>query len=164
MATQRQSILTAKLRLDVQEFYSRYAECLEGGRLIHWPEFFVDACVYRVTTRRNFRLRLEEDLITLTGKTALRDHIAGIGRSEDFEPYLQRLYIANFRIQESSAEELHVQANFQVLRTFPERRAELFVSGSYQDRIAISRQRLYISEKLCLLDSDVLPESLDFPI
>ena len=164
MATPRQSILTAGLRLDVQEFYSRYAECLEGGRLIHWPEFFTDACVYRVTTRRNYRLRLEEDLITLTGITALRDHIAAVGRSEDFEPHLQRLYIGNFRIQASSDEELHVQANFQVLRTFPERRTELFVSGSYLDRITVIRRRPYISEKLCLLDSDVPPDSLDLPI
>jgi hypothetical protein len=31
-------VLTAELRLDVQEFYSRYAECLDGGRLQVWPE------------------------------------------------------------------------------------------------------------------------------
>lgn len=164
MATQEQSILTADLRLDMQEFYFRYAECLEGGRLLHWPEFFVDACVYRVTTRRNFRLGPEKDLITLTGRTAMRDRIAAIGRSEDFEPHLQRHYIANVRIQASSAEDLRVRANFQVLRTYPARRTELFVSGSYQDRIAVSGRRLSFSEKLCLLDSDVPPESLVFPI
>ncbi|MCC6472342.1 MAG: nuclear transport factor 2 family protein [Burkholderiales bacterium] len=164
MATLEPSILTAELRLDVQEFYFRYAECLDGGRLLHWPDFFVDACVYRVTTRRGLRLGPAEDLVNIGGKTAMRDRIVAIGRSEDFEPHAQRHYIANFRVQAPSPEELRIHANFQVLRTYPEQRTEYFVSGTFQDRIAISDGRLHFAEKLCVLDSDLAPESLVYPL
>lgn len=51
MPATEKSVLTAELRLDVQEFYARYAECLDGGRLQQWPEFFLESCVYRITTR-----------------------------------------------------------------------------------------------------------------
>jgi 3-phenylpropionate/cinnamic acid dioxygenase small subunit len=157
-------ILTPELRLDVQEFYSRYAECLDGGRLQQWPEFFLDSCTYRVTTRRNLRLGPEEHLVSLSTRTTMRDRIVAIGQSEDYEPHKQRHVVSNFRVQAASEEELRVQANFEILRTFPEKRTELFVSGYYDDRIAITGGRLHFREKLCVLDSDVPPESLIYPI
>lgn len=164
MAVTEKSILTAELRLDVQEFYSRYAECLDGGRLQHWPEFFLDSCTYRITTRRNLRLGPDGDIMSLSTRTTMRDRLIAIGQSEDYEPYAQRHTIANFRMQAASEEELRVQANFQILRTYPDRRTEFFASGLYDDRLAISGSRLNFKEKLCVFDSDVPPESLVYPI
>ena len=164
MPATEKSVLTADLRLDVQEFYARYAECLDGGRLQQWPEFFLESCVYRITTRRNLRLGPEEDLVFLSARTAMIDRIVAIGQSEDYEPHTQRHTISNFRIQAASEQELRAQANFQILRTFPEGRTEYFVSGSYSDRIAVSAGRLNFREKICVLDSDVPPDSLIYPI
>jgi len=163
-AMPEKGVLTPELRLDVQEFYSRYAECLDGGRLQVWPEFFLDYCVYRVTTRRNLRLGPDEDLMSMSTRTGMRDRIVAIGQSEDYEPHMQRHFVSNFRIQAASDDELRAQANFQILRTFPERRTEYFVSGTYSDRIAISNGRLNFREKICVLDSDVPPVSLLYPI
>jgi salicylate 5-hydroxylase small subunit len=156
--------LTAELRLDLQEFYFRYAEALDGGRLTQWPEFFIEACVYRVGTRKGLRAGGEEDLMSLNGKTSMRDRIGAIGQSEDYEPHQQRHYITNFRIQSAAEDELRVQANFQVLRTFPERTTEAFLSGFYLDRVQVAGRRLAFKEKLCVLDSDVPPDLLIYPI
>jgi salicylate 5-hydroxylase small subunit len=158
------TVLTAELRLDVQEFYSRYAECLDGGRLQVWPEFFLEYCVYRITTRRNLRLGPDADLVSLSTRNGMRDRIVAIGQSEDYEPHTQRHFVSNFRIQAASDEELRAQANFHILRTFPDRRSEYFVSGTYNDRVAISAGRLHFREKICVLDSDVPPDSLVYPI
>src|SRR5258708_5682221 len=129
MPVTEKAVLTAELRLDVQEFYARYAECLDGGRLQQWPEFFVDSCTYRVTTRRNLRLGPDEHLVSLSTRSTLRDRIVAIGQSEDYEPHTQRHTISNFRVQAASDEELRVQANFQILRTFPENRTEFCGCG-----------------------------------
>jgi 3-phenylpropionate/cinnamic acid dioxygenase small subunit len=163
MPVTEKTVLTAELRLDVQEFYARYAECLDGGRLQVWPEFFLDTCVYRITTRRNLRLGPDEDLVSLATRTAMRDRIVAIGQSEDYEPHTQRHFVSNFRIQVAGDDELRAQANFQILRTFPEQRSGYFVSGSYSDRISITAGRLHFREKICVLDSDVAPE-LVYPI
>ena len=164
MPVTEKSVLTAELRLDIQEFYARYAECLDGGRLAQWPEFFLESCVYRITTRRNLHLGPEEDLVSLSTRASMLDRIGAIGQSEDYEPHMQRHIISNFRIQAASAEELRAQANFHILRTFPEGRTEYFVSGAYSDRIAVTSGRLNFREKICVLDSDVPPESLIYPI
>lgn len=164
MPVTENSVLTAELRLDVQEFYARYAECLDGGRLQQWPEFFLETCAYRITLRRNLRLGPDDDLVSLSSRAAMFDRIIAIGQSEDYEPHTQRHTISNFRVQAASEQELRVQANFHILRTFPELRTEYFVSGYYTDRIAISSGRLNFREKICVLDSDVPPESLVYPI
>ena len=157
-------VLTAELRFDVQEFYFRYAECLDGGRLQQWPEFFLESCSYRIATHRALRLGPDEDLMFLTSRTSMRDRIVALGQSEDYEPHTQRHTLSNFRMQAASAEELRVQANFHILRTFPGRRSEYFVSGYYNDRVAIAAGRLNFKEKICVLDSDVPPDSLVYPI
>jgi 3-phenylpropionate/cinnamic acid dioxygenase small subunit len=162
--TAEKAVLTPELRLDVQEFYARYAECLDGGRLQQWPEFFLETCVYRITTRRNLRLGPEEDLVWLSSRSAMFDRIVAVGQSEDYEPHMQRHTVSNFRVQAASGEELRAQANFQILRTFPERPTESFVSGSYNDRISIASGRLHFREKICVLDSDVAPTALVYPI
>ena len=158
------SVLTPELRLDIQEFYARYAECLDGGRLQQWPEFFLEACVYRITTRRNLRLGPDQDFTSISSRAAMFDRIVAIGQSEDYEPHMQRHTVSNFRIQAASAQELRAQANFQILRTFPDRNTEFFVSGSYNDRISVSAGRLHFREKICVLDSDIAPVSLVYPI
>jgi salicylate 5-hydroxylase small subunit len=157
-------VLTPELRLDIHEFYARYAECLDGGRLQQWPEFFLETCVYRITTRRNLRLGPDQDFVCVTSRATMFDRIMSIGQSEDYEPHMQRHTISGFRIQAGSALELRAQANFEILRTFPEQRTEFFVSGSYNDRIAVSAGRLHFREKICVLDSDVPPASLIYPI
>jgi 3-phenylpropionate/cinnamic acid dioxygenase small subunit len=162
--TDRAAKLTAELRLDVQEFYARYAECLDGGRLQQWPNYFLGACTYRIVTRRSLKLGPEADLLSFTGKTGMRDSILAIGQSEDYEPHLQRHGISNFRIQAGGVDELRVQASFQIFRTFPEQRTEFFIAGYYDDRISISGGRLHFREKLCVLDSDERPGLLVYPI
>jgi len=157
-------VLTAELRLDIQEFYFRYAECLDGGRLQQWPEFFLESCVYRIATRRELRLGPEDDIVFLSSRTSMQDRIVAIGQSEDYEPHTQRHTISNFRMQAASDEDLRVQANFYVMRTFPGRRSEYFLSGWYSDRVSVSAGRLHFREKICVLDADLPPESLVYPI
>ena len=164
MTVMDRTVLTTELRIEVQEFYFRYAECLDTGRLKNWPEFFLDSSAYRVAARRRLRMGPQEDLVSIGTRTAMRDHVVAIGQSEDYEPHAQRHYISNFRILSAAEDELRVQANFQVLRTFRERPTEFFLSGYYLDRVAVSVSRLHFREKLCVLDAEIAPESLVHPI
>lgn len=157
-------MLTPEERLNVQEFYFRYAECLDGGRLQNWPEFFTEPCVYRINTRRRMRSSPDEDLMSFTSKAVMLDRIVSLGQSEDFEPHQQRHYITNLRAQATDSDELSVFANFLVIRTFPKKSSELFVSGYYHDRLVRPEGRLSFQEKLVFLDSEVAPELLVYPL
>lgn len=157
-------MLTPEERLNVQEFYFRYAECLDGDRLQNWPEFFTEQCVYRVTTRRGLRMGSDEDRMSYDSKASMRDRIVSLGQSEDFEPHQQRHYITNLRVQSTDHDELRASANFLVIRTFPEKHSEIFVSGFYRDRIVRPGGRLKFQEKLVVLDSEAAPEGLVYPL
>jgi 3-phenylpropionate/cinnamic acid dioxygenase small subunit len=164
MAADSRLQLTSDLRVALQEFYFRYAECLDGGRLEQWPEFFLDACAYRVTTRRALRLGPDEDLVSLRTKTALRDRIVAVVQSEDYEPHTQRHFVSNFRVQVSGGDELRVQANVQLLRTYPGRETGLLAAGQYSDRVAVAGGRFNFREKICVFDSDVAPNDFVYPV
>ena len=49
-------------------------------------------------------------------------------------------------------------------RTFPEQATEVFLSGFYQDHVEINGTRLAFREKLCILDSEMRPETLVYPV
>ena len=137
-----------------------------ASRVLHWPEFFTEPCVYRINTRRGMRMEPDEDSMSFDSKAIMLDRIVALGQSEDFEPHLQRHYITNVRAQttEAEGEELRVFANFLVFRTFPAKPSEFFVSGCYQDRIVRPGGRMKFQEKLVILDSDVSPEGLIYPL
>jgi anthranilate 1,2-dioxygenase small subunit len=158
------AMLTSEERLDLQEFYFRYTECLDGGRLQHWPEFFTEPCVYRVTTLRGMRMGPDADLVSFDSKSIMLDRIVALDQSEDFEPHHQRHFITNVRAQTTEDHELRVFANLLVIRTFPGKRSELFVSGCYQDRLVRSGGRLKFQEKLVILDSEEAPDGLIYPV
>lgn len=157
-------MLSAQERLDLEEFYARYAECIDGGRLQHWADFFTEPCLYRITTRRGLRLGGDEDLMRLDSTSLMRDRVVAIGQSEDFEPYAQRHLLSNFRIQEAEGDELHVHANFLVLRTREGRATELLAAGYCQDRVGRIAGRLKFRQKLYVVESDLRPESFVYPI
>lgn len=157
-------MLTPEERLNIQEFYSRYADCLDGGRLQNWPEFFTEQCVYRINTRRGIRMGPEDDSMNFDSKAIMLDRTVSLSQSEDFVPHQQRHFITNVRAMPTESDELRVFANFLVVRTFAEKRSEFFVSGFYHDRIVRPGGRLKFQEKLVVLDSDVAPEGLIYPL
>ncbi len=157
-------MLTAEERLDVQEFYARYAECIDGARLEHWAEFFTEQCLYRVTTRLGLRLGGDEDWMNLESTSLMRDRVVSMGQSEDFVPYQQRHFFANFRIQEAEGDELQVHANFLVLRTYAGQPSEVLASGYCQDRVTRAGGRLKFIQKLYIVENDERPESFVYPI
>lgn len=42
------------LRFEVEELYYDYVECIDDDELELWPEFFTQACLYKVISRENF--------------------------------------------------------------------------------------------------------------
>jgi len=124
MPVTEKAVLTAELRLDVQEFYARYAECLDGGRLQQWPEFFLDSCTYRVTTRRNLRLARMSIWCRFPPRPPCATGSSRSARSEDYEPHTQRHLISNFRLQAASDEELRCSELRYPCAPSPRRRSD----------------------------------------
>jgi hypothetical protein len=59
---------------------------------------------------------------------------------------------------------VRVQANVQILRTYPGRETEALAAGQYADRVAVAAGRFNFREKVCVLDADVAPRDLVYPV
>ena len=45
---------SAELRAQLADLYGAYDEALGEGQYERWPEFFTEACVYKITSRENY--------------------------------------------------------------------------------------------------------------
>ena len=157
-------IAAADLRADVADLHAAYAACLDDGRFDDWPDFFTDDCVYRVVPRENFERGFPLAIMDLSGTGMLRDRVYGVSSTLFHAPYYQRHIIGPTRIVARDGDMLECRTNYLVVRTKRDLPSEIFNAGEYRDRIAVTGAGLRFVEKLCIFDSELIPNSIIYPI
>jgi salicylate 5-hydroxylase small subunit len=152
------------LRLDIGDLYAAYAACLDEGRFDDWPGFFVEDCRYRVIPRENHEQGLPLCTMDLQSRGALKDRVYGVQSTLFHAPYYQRHIIGPIRITGRSGAVSMVEANYLVVRTKRDAPSELFNAGRYIDRVVATENGLQFIEKVCVFDSELIPNSMIYPI
>lgn len=145
-------------------FYSHYASVLDTGEWDAWPEFFVEECVYKVIPRENHERGYPLAVMDFESKGMLKDRVYGIKETLFFDPYYQRHIIGMPFVKAVHGDVLEVEANYAVLRTKTEQMSDVYNTGRYIDRIRRTPQGLRIESRLCVYDSEMIPNSLIFPV
>ena len=157
-------MLATELRLDLLDLYAAYAACLDAGRFDDWPDFFTEDCHYRVVPRENHDKGLWLSTIDLHGRAMLKDRVYGVQSTLFHAPYYQRHLIGPARVLSREGDDLDVEANYLVVRTKRDQLSELFNAGRYLDKVAITADGLRFRRKYCVFDSELIPNSLIYPI
>jgi salicylate 5-hydroxylase small subunit len=152
------------LKLALIDLYAAYADCLDQGRFDDWPDFFTEDCRYRVVPRENHERGLPLSTMDLQGTGMLRDRAYAVQSTLFHAPYYQRHVIGPARIVEQGEGFVETQANYLVISTKRDEMSELFNAGRYLDRIATASGRLLFAEKICVYDSELIPNSMIYPI
>lgn len=152
------------LRLEVEDLYAEYAACIDEGRFDDWPELFTEDCSYRLMPRENHDRKLPLCTLAFESKGMLKDRVYGVSKTLFHAPYYQRHLISGLRILESAPEHIRVQANYLVIRTKRDEPSEVFNTGRYVDWLVREDGRLKFREKLCVFDSELIPNSIIYPI
>ncbi|GAC1658124.1 MAG: aromatic-ring-hydroxylating dioxygenase subunit beta [Candidatus Elarobacter sp.] len=150
-------------RLRIDELYARYAACLDDARYDEWPDFFTDDCTYRVVPRENFDRGLPLATLSFESKGMLRDRVYGITQTLFHEPYYQRHLISGI-LAAVGDDGYRVRANYLVVRTKAGSLSELYSAGRYIDHIIDDAGRLLFQEKVCVFDSELIPNSMIYPL
>lgn len=153
-----------QLRHDIADLLAAYAACIDGARHQEWPEFFTDNGWYRIVARENYDRDLPLSTLSLKGKAMMKDRIYGVESTIFHAPYYQRHVIGLPQIHVDEAGLFHVEANYAVFRTKRDACAEIFSVGRYVDTVVYSEGRLKFSQKFCIFDNDIIPNSLIYPI
>ena len=156
--------MNLEIKVAVSELYAEYAACLDEGRMDDWPNFFVPECHYRIVPRENHDRGLPLATIDLTGRGMLLDRVYGAQSTLFHAPYYQRHLIGPVRFRGEENEAILTEANYLVIRTKRDKPSEVFNAGRYLDRIVRTTDGLKFVEKVCVFDSELIPNSIIYPI
>jgi 3-phenylpropionate/cinnamic acid dioxygenase small subunit len=165
--TATESFLTLSrrdLRLALEELYAEYVACLDEERLEEWPEFFTDDAVYRIIPRENFERGLPIATLHCESKGYLKDRVVAIRQTAVYAPRYIRRLVSNIRILGWRDEELHVRANYAAFETLRDELTRVFSVGRCHDMLVVADGRLKFKEKLVIFDSELIPNSLIYPL
>ncbi len=152
------------LRLEIDDLYSAYADCLDDGDLERWPEFFTDDCRYEIIPRDNFERGLPLAVMRCESKRMLVDRVAALRRSSVYAPRALRHLVSGVRVVAVESGVIRAGASYAVLQTLPDEETTLFNAGRYLDRVVREAGTLMFQERLCVFDSVLVPGSLVYPI
>jgi anthranilate 1,2-dioxygenase small subunit len=151
-------------RLELETLYTEYAACLDSDALERWPEFFVEDCVYRVTSAENYDAGLPIGVIYATSKNMLKDRVNALRQANIYEPQRYRHLISGYRIERDDVDTLEVTANFLVVRTMQDGAMTLFAAGRYVDSLVHDTTGWHFARKIVVLDSRRIDTLLAIPL
>jgi salicylate 5-hydroxylase small subunit len=152
------------LRAEIEDLYARYSACVDSGHYEAWPGFFTETCTYKVIPRENHERGLPLATLAFESRAMLEDRVYGITQTLFHQPYYQRHSVSGILITEVTSLGISVQANYLVIRTRSKALSEVFNTGRYIDRVVREDGALHFAEKCCVFDSEMIPNSIIYPI
>jgi salicylate 5-hydroxylase small subunit len=153
-----------KLWMDLHQLYAEYAACLDEGRMADWPGFFTEDGHYRLVPRENHDRGLPLATMDLRGRGMLEDRVYGVTSTLFHAPYYQRHVIGPIRLLEPDGDTLCAEASYVVIRTKRDQMSEILNAGRYLDRVIETSHGLKFAAKICVFDSELIPNSIIYPI
>ncbi len=146
------------------QLYADYAAAVDSGDWDLWPEFFTDDCSYRLQPRENHERGFPLATLSFESKGMLKDRVYGIRETLFHDPYYQRHVVGALRVRQVDGERIHAEANYAVFRTKLSELTTVFNVGRYIDTVLPTPQGLKFESRLCVYDSEMVPNSIIYPI
>jgi salicylate 5-hydroxylase small subunit len=149
---------------DIQQLYSDYASAIDSGKWNLWPEFFTEKCIYKLQPRENYERGFPLATLFFSSKAMLKDRVFGITETIYHDPYYQRHVIGAPVIRKVEDDSICSEANYAVFRTKLDKQSTVFNVGRYIDTIVKTSEGFKFSERICVYDSEMIPNSIIYPI
>ncbi len=153
-----------QLQFDIDQLNAAYAAALDEKRFEAWPEFFVEDGRYTVQARENFDRSLPLALMDLESRGMMKDRVYGITQTIYHGPYYTRHVLSPAQVLGVEGELVKAQANYAVFRTKPAGVSEVYNVGRYVDELVRTPEGLRFKSRLCVYDSEMILNSLIYPI
>lgn len=152
------------LQLEIDQFNARYAAVLDERRFDEWPAFFLADGQYKVQARENFDRGLPLALIAMESRGMMQDRVYGITQTIYHGPYYTRHVLSPALVLGEQEGRIRAQTHYAVFRTRPGDASEVYNVGRYIDEIARTPEGLRLASRLCVYDSEMVLNSLIYPI
>ena len=150
--------------LRVAELNAAYAATIDADRLEAWPDFFVDDCLYKITSAENYRRGYSAGIIYADSRAMLRDRVTALRTANIYERQSYRHIVGLPVLHATGADGIAAETPFLVVRIMRDGHADLFATGVYVDRIRDEGGGLRFAERIVVCDSSHFDTLLAIPL
>jgi 3-phenylpropionate/cinnamic acid dioxygenase small subunit len=140
-----------------------YAACIDDDRLEDWPGFFLDECLYKITSAENLRDGNEAGIVYADSRAMLADRVLALRRANIYERQTYRHIVGTPSSIDPGAGAT-VETPFLVVRTMRDGRMDLFAAGRYRDRLHDGEGGLRFAERIVICDSSHFDTLVAIPL
>ncbi len=156
----------ASVRADrdaLRDFFDEYYDVLDEVRLDEWPGLFTEDCLYRVIPRENYEAGYTLCTMQAESRGMLVDRVMGLTRTQMYAPRYYRRFPGPLRLTGRDGDGVRCRHNLLVVQTLIDRQSEIVLSASCHDLVVPEEDRLRLKERIVVIDSEMIPNSLIYP-
>ena len=150
--------------LRLAELNAAYASAIDNDRLEEWPDFFVDDCLYKITSSDNHKRGYAAGIVYADSRAMLRDRVTALRRANIYERQSYRHIIGLPLVTADGADGIAAETPFLVVRIMRDGRTDLFATGTYLDKLRDDASRLRFAERIVICDSGHFDTLLAIPL
>jgi anthranilate 1,2-dioxygenase small subunit len=141
-----------------------YIRCIDNNELERWPDFFVEECLYKVTSAENHRAGLEAGIVYADARNMLIDRITALRMANVYEKQSYRHILGLPNILRNGGGEAETETPFLVVRIMHDGQSDVFASGVYLDTYRTEGSDLKLSRRIVVCDSSRVDTLMALPL
>ena len=157
--------MPGKITLErIMALQAAYVRCIDHDELEAWPEFFLDPCLYKVTTAENHKLGYQSGIIYADSKAMLIDRIAALRQANIYEKQNYRHILGLPNIIANGGTEAESETPFMVVRIMHDGQSDIFATGVYLDTVRAAGRDLKFVQRIVICDSSRIDTLMALPL
>jgi anthranilate 1,2-dioxygenase small subunit len=144
--------------------HAAYIRCIDRNELEAWPDFFLDPCLYVVTSAENHRNGFEGGMIYADTRGMLIDRVASLRDANVYEKQSYRHILGLPYVTKNGGEEAETETPFMVARIMHDGQTSVFATGVYLDVVRAAGNDLKFKKRLVVCDSSRIDTLLALPL
>jgi 3-phenylpropionate/cinnamic acid dioxygenase small subunit len=142
-----------------------YARCIDNDLLEQWPAFFLERCLYLITTADNHAAGMQAGMVYADTRAMLADRVLAMRDANVYEEQRYRHIIGAPLVLEQQGDRAVVESPFLVVRTMRGGGTEVFATGRYIDQVVqLPGGALAFAERVVVCDSTNIDTLLVIPL
>ena len=150
--------------LALTQLQARYAAAVDSANWAAWCDLFTDDCVYRLVPRENHERGLPLATMSFESKGMLKDRAYAIRETLFHDPYYQRHVVGVPLLLKVEEQRIECETHYAVFRTKLSELTTVFNVGRYLDIVVATPEGWKFASRVCVYDSEMIPNSIIYPI
>jgi anthranilate 1,2-dioxygenase small subunit len=141
-----------------------YIRCIDNNALEAWPDFFLDPCLYVVTSAENHKAGYEGGVIYADTRGMLIDRIAALREANVYEKQSYRHILGLPNVTVNGGDTAESETPFMVVRIMHDGETSIFATGVYLDSYRAAGNDLKFAKRVVVCDSSRIDTLMALPL